>query len=296
MILLTGSSGFLGQLILNYVNEEEVKTLSRNAVDYPINLAIEVPIFSSQFKTVIHSAGKAHLVPKNENQKKEFYDVNVKGTLNLLKGLEQSPAMPQSFVFISSVAVYGIATGNGINENTPLLANDPYGNSKIQAEKLIEEWCKSNNVICTILRLPLLVGTNPPGNLGSMIKAIKKGYYFNIAGGAAKKSMVLATDIVKVIFEIQGIGGTYNLTDRQHPSFSQLSAIIANQLNKSRPFNMNKYFAKFIAVIGDIMGGKLPLTTDKLNKITADLTFDDKKAVNAFGWNPTPVLQGFNLK
>lgn len=46
---------------------------------------------------------------------------------------------------------------------------------------------KQHNVVCTILRLPLLVGTNPPGNLGAMIKGIARGYYFNIGGGKSKK-------------------------------------------------------------------------------------------------------------
>ena len=30
-------------------------------------------------------------------------------------------------------------------------------------------------------------------------------------------------------------------------------------------------------------------------KITSDLTFDDTKAREVFGWNPTPVLEGFKL-
>ena len=38
--------------------------------------------------------------------------------------------------------------GKNINENFPLLANDPYGKSKIEAEKLVSEWCNKQNVIC----------------------------------------------------------------------------------------------------------------------------------------------------
>jgi hypothetical protein len=30
-------------------------------------------------------------------------------------------------------------------------------------------------------------------------------------------------------------------------------------------------------------------------KITSTLTFDDSKARNAFGWKPTPVLEGFKI-
>jgi UDP-glucose 4-epimerase len=44
---------------------------------------------------------------------------------------------PEKFVFISTGAVYGLISGNLISENAPLLANDPYGKSKILAEEIL---------------------------------------------------------------------------------------------------------------------------------------------------------------
>ena len=297
MILLTGSSGFLGQQILSTINRGNIKTLSRQQQsDFVIDLVSTVPELDSRITTVIHCAGQAHIVPKTIGQKQRFYDVNVQGTINLIKGLEQCKILPKAFVFISSVSVYGIESDNLISEAAPILAKDPYGESKIQAENLIQQWCSKNNVICTILRLPLLAGPNPPGNLRSMIKGIKSGYYFNIAEGKAKKSMVLAEDVAKIILIVADIGGIYNLTDRYHPTFYELSEIIAQQLGKSNPKNIPKWTADIMAQIGDLIGSKAPINSKKLNKITSDLTFDDSKAVAAFGWNPTPVLKGFKIK
>ena len=54
-------------------------------------------------------------------------------------------------------------------------------------------------------------------------------------------------------------------------------------------------FAKIAAKMGDLVGKYAPLNTDKLDKITATLTFDDSKARAAFGWNPTPVLEDFTI-
>ncbi|MGG8473430.1 NAD-dependent epimerase/dehydratase family protein, partial [Rahnella sp. PAMC25617] len=102
-------------------------------------------------------------IPRTAIEKKQFYDVNVLGTLNLLKGLEKA-GVPEQFVFISSVSVYGQQSGIFINEDHPLEAKDPYGLSKIEAEDLVLKWCEQHRVVCTILRLPLLVGKNPPGN------------------------------------------------------------------------------------------------------------------------------------
>ena len=294
-ILLTGSTGFFGNILYRALKQiAEVGTLGRDKTTYLADLSKEIPTISQSYDLVIHAAGKAHQTPKSPEEAEEFYKVNVQGTANLLKALE-SPRPPKSFIFISTVAVYGLNQGNLINENAPLLAKDPYRHSKIQAEQLVQEWCKKHGVICTILRLPLVVGSNPPGNLGAMIKGIKKGFYFNIDGGKARKSMVLAEDIAKHILKAGEVGGIYNLTDGYHPNFEELSQLIARQFGKSKVLNLPWVFAKIAAKMGDLAGRYAPLNTDKLNKITSTLTFDDSKARAAFGWNPTPVLEGFKI-
>lgn len=292
-ILLTGSSGFIGSVFLTELSFYfEVITLSRGDSHINVDLGLEVPTFQDAFHLVIHAAGKAHLAPNDLVD--NFHEVNVNGTANLLKGLENS-FIPKRFVLISSVAVYGIQEGDFIVEKFPLNACDPYGISKIEAEKLVVEWCCKNDVKFTILRLPLVVGNNAPGNLGDLIKSINKGFYFNIGSGTARKSMVLAEDVAKVIETASEFGGIYNLTDGYHPSFAEFSNHISNQLGKGTPMYMPLWLAKIIAKFGDLFGNRAPLNTNKLNKITSDLTFDDNKARNSFGWNPKPVLQGFKI-
>lgn len=293
-VLTTGTSGFLGKIIKNELSKNEVFDLNRFSGFYQVDLSKNIPCLDKQFDLVIHVAGIAHSVPKTKEQIEQFYKVNVIGTLNLLNGLNRS-YLPKMFVYISSVAVYGETNAELINEESALKAIDPYGKSKIDAEELVLNWCETNNVICTILRLPLLAGTNPPGNLGSMINGIKKGYYFNIAGGKAQKSMVLASDVAQCILKVSEIGGIYNLTDGYHPTFNELSRTISLQLGRKFVPNMPLFFAKILALIGDLIGDKFPINSNKLSKIMEPLTFDDSKARKAFGWNPRQVLEGFNI-
>jgi nucleoside-diphosphate-sugar epimerase len=296
-ILLTGSNGFLGTVILKYISRDNTITkLSKSKGEYIISLEKKIPVFFEKFDLVIHAAGKAHSVPKTSLEKQEFFDVNFIGTQNLLLGLEESQSIPKAFIFVSSVAVYGRESGVNISEDDPLLAKEPYGLSKIKAEQLVIEWCKKNNVICTILRLPLLAGANPPGNLGKMIKGIKKGYYFNIAGGRAQKSMVLVSDVAECILKVSEIGGIYNLTDGYHPTFNELSRTISLQLGRKFVPNMSLFFATILAKIGDLIGDRFPLNSCKLAKIISPLTFDDTKAKKAFGWNPIQVLEEFKIQ
>lgn len=292
-ILLTGASGFLGTVIQNELFKEKVISVGRVNSDVLWDLSTTTDQELPAIDLVIHAAGKAHSVPKTKEEKEQFFNVNVSGTKNLLDKLEKN--LPKAFVFISSVSVYGKSTGICIDENTPLLATDAYGQSKIQTEELVINWCKQHTVICTIFRLPLIIGKNAPGNLGAMIKGIDKGYYLNIAGGKARKSMVLATDVAKTILKSSKIGGIYNLTDGVHPSFEMLSTAIAKNRKKNKPLNVPEWLIYPVAKLGDLLGEKAPLNSSKLKKITTDLTFDDNKARRFINWNPNPVLHNISF-
>lgn len=288
--LISGASGFLGKVIVQQLllKKAKILTIGRKPTNNIIcDLASASPIINvSQIDFVIHAAGKAHSIPKTKVEKQDFFDINLTGTYNLLKSLETLPNLPKYFVFISSVSVYGNEKGTKINEHKPLEARDSYGLSKIAAEQLVKEWCSRNNVIWTILRLPLLVGKNPPGNLGKMVEAIRKGYYFNINDGKAIKSMVLADDVAYFIPEIALIGGIYNLTDGSDASIKDLSYLIA----KKKIFNLPLNVAKIFGFIGDFLGDKAPINSLKVKKITSDLTFDDSKA-RELGWKPKSVFE-----
>ena len=295
-ILLTGASGFLGKTILTAFNKStEIITLGRSK-DAIINcdLSDQIPILPI-IEMVIHAAGKAHLVPKNEEERMDFDKVNVQGTRNLLLALENNLSL-KKIVFISSVAVYGLIKGKDIKEDAPLNATDAYGKSKIAAEKLIVDWCIARDIDYYILRLPLIAGKNAPGNLGAMVKGIKTGKYFSIGKAIAKKSIVVDTDIAEFVKTIKGPSGIYNLTDGYNPSFSELENKIAKFYNKRNPTSFPFFAIKLVAVAGDVIGSKFPLNSNKLNKITSTLTFNDGSARAALHWAPQEVLKGWQIE
>ena len=287
-ILLTGSSGFLGSHILDFLENEnyEVIKVGRSLtsdinIDISLNKLPEIDV-----DYVIHVAGKAHVIPKTEKEKKEFFNVNFIGTNNLLFGLDTTKL--QSIIFISTVAVYGKEVGELIDEKSPLLGNTPYAISKIKAEQSIIDFGIINNIKTVVLRLPLVSGKNPLGNLGAMIKAIKKGYYFRIGKGEAKKSIISASDIANLIPELFDLNGVYNLTDTSHPMISEIDSIIAKKFNKkikSIPIQLIKVIAK----IGDIFYF-FPFNSSKFEKLTKNLTFSNKKIFNYIKYRPSKGL------
>lgn len=242
------------------------------------------------FDLIVHSAGKAHSVPKTKSQRQAFFDVNYQGTVNLCKAIDLLHEKPKAFVFISTVSVYGLDAGEMISEQHPLLGNSPYAKSKMQAEEYLTAWARNNNIALSILRLPLISGPNPPGNLGAMIRGIETGRYLSIGEADAKKSIVVAEDVAGIVPKLINKSGIYNLTDGYHPSFAEIERAIAQALGKRPPIKVPLILAQVLAKVGDLLGSKAPINTRKLKKITSTLTFDDSKARHELQWAPRAVL------
>lgn len=295
-LLFTGASGFLGNNILPLLRKEyDVTTLGHMPVDdLTVNLAKEVPELPGRFDVVLHAAGKAHMVPRTPEEEQLFYDINYKGTVNLCAALEKA-GVPQSLMFISTVAVYGCESGELITEEHPRNGTIPYAKSKIMAEDYLTQWCEEHDVVLTILRPSLLAGVNPPGNLGDMVRGIRKGFYVNIAGGKVRKSMLMADDIARLLGIARKVGGVYNVCDTAQPTFGEISASVARQLGKHRPLSIPYWIAKSLALCGDMLGKKAPINSLRLTKITRSLTFSNEKARRELGWTPMSVIDNFRI-
>lgn len=297
-VLFTGASGFLGTHLLPLLDTDyKVQTMGLSeSDDFKVNLATSVPQLSNEkFDVILHAAGKAHSIPRTEKERKLFFDVNYQGTINLCEALEKSN-LPKAIVFVSTVAVYGSEFGENIDESHPLNGDDPYAKSKIEAERYLTNWGEKNKVTLAIIRPSLIAGSNPPGNLGAMIKGITTGKYLSIAGGKARKSVLMVQDIANLLPSLIEKGGTYNVCDDIHPTFSQLETLIAKQLNKKTPISIPYSVAKLIATVGDLLGDKAPINSIKLNKITKSLTFSNEKAKRELNWQPLDVLDNFKIK
>lgn len=295
-LLFTGGTGFLGYNCRAILDQYYSVTTCgiTDADDIKANLSEEVPVLPHSYDVVLHACGKAHVVPKTEEEIKQFFDINYQGTVNLCKSLEII-GVPRSLIFISTASVYGLEEGESITEDTPLKAESPYGKSKIMAEDFLQKWCKDNKVILTILRPSLMAGKKAPGNLGAMVNGIKKGYYVNIAGGKARKSLMMAEDIAKLVILSEDKGGIYNVCDDIHPSYKELSDLIAKQLGKRTPISIPYWMAWCLAKIGDCLGKKAPINSYRLDKLTTSITLSNEKAKRELGWQPSNVLKCFNL-
>ncbi len=295
-LLFTGGTGFLGRNIKPLLDEQyDVTTIGIMEADMiKANFVTGVPELPGRYDIVLHAAGKAHIYPKTEAERQSFYDVNYTGTINLCKALEKV-GVPRALVFISTLNVYGSQPGNMDTEDSrPLIGDSPYSDSKIKAEEFLTKWCKDRNVVLGILRPSLLAGKDAPGNLGAMIHGIKTGMYCSIAGGKAKKSVLMVGDIARLVPLVAEKGGAYNVCDDHNPSFRELETTIAAQLGKHKPISIPYWIAKCLAVIGDVLPF-IPINSSRLEKIVTSDTWSNEKAKRELGWQPLDVLENYKI-
>lgn len=294
---ITGYNGFLGNILGDVISKNGFRAYDINALTtekLDITKPFELAKPEDDF-VIIHAAGKAHSIPKTKEEGQVFFDVNNTGTQNLCEALKPYIGSLKAFVFISTVSVYGLETGSDIHEDFPLKAESPYGVSKIQAEEYLRKWGAENNVPVLILRLPLIAGPNPPGNLGKMIHGIDTGKYFSIKNGVAKRSVVMAEDVARCIITNIGKTGTYNLTDGYHPTFREIERVIAEQLNKKMPKNLPGAAASLLGFVGDIFSF-FPVNSATIQKMSEDLSFNDRKAQGDLNWRPNKIIDTFKIK
>ncbi|SHN01788.1 Nucleoside-diphosphate-sugar epimerase [Chryseobacterium carnipullorum] len=295
-LLFTGCNGFVGKNVIPLLREKSfnIKTLGTHDADFIRDIREKLPAFDESFNIVFHAAGKAHSIPKTREEENQFYNVNYEGTKNICQALEKK--LPEIFIFISTVAVYGREDGYNISEDFPLEGATAYAKSKIKAEEFLSEWCKRNGVKLFIFRPSLIAGPSAPGNLRDMIRAIKKGRYFNISDGNAKKSIFWVEDFAKLTeLTIVNMGGIYNVCDNMHPTFKDVSCRVAELLHKKSPHNIPKFFAKLIAIVGDVLGSRFPINSNKLKKITDSLTFSNEKIKEQLNFSPSNVIENFKI-
>lgn len=295
-LLLTGASGFLGRNMLPRLHRRfAVTTLGRSGVnDISVDLSAGVPKLPGRYDIVVHAAGMAHQMPANTRQARMYHSVNVEGTRNLCRALEATGA-PHTFVFLSSVSVYGADTGCGITEEHPLEGRSVYALSKIEAEHLLTQWCAANGTDAVILRPSLIVGDRPAGNLASMIRGIRYGYYRNIGRGNARRSLALAEDIANVVALCRGHSGIFNICTSESPTVGELAAHIAASLGKKHVRSISPRIASLLALPGEVLGRFWPVDSRRLAKMTSDLTFDNTRARTILGWDPMPALPNFHI-
>lgn len=203
---------------------------------------------------------------------------------------------PKHVVVVSSTAVYGLSSGENIDETAPVRPADNASRHLASIEERVKERCKATGATCTILRPADVVGTGMVGFTGRMARDVNNGSYMHVKGNEAQRSIVHAIDVARAVRAVAEKAGdcgegVYNLTDRSGATIEQLADAIAYRLGNKRIFTTGLKAAKALALLGDITLGALPWSRKKLKARTTTLTFNSFAISKHTTWEPMSVTE-----
>lgn len=281
-ILITGSTGFVGQNLIDYgksmfPNVQYTK-LNRNDI-----IKTDIANFFVNVDIVLHFAGKAHDTSRNSNSK-EYYDTNFELTVKLYNNFLKSNAC--KFIFISSVKAAADYLNIVLDESFVPNPQNPYGKSKLLAEQFILSNFPTDKKSIYILRPCMIHGPNNKGNLNSLYKIVKNGFPWPLGSFDNKRSFCSIENlcfVIKELMEREDIpSGVYNIADSEPISTNQLIQLISIAQNKNPIiYNIPKRVIYLIAKLGDIL--HLPLNTERLMKLTENYLVSNQKLLSTLG-------------
>ncbi|MBI2148936.1 NAD-dependent epimerase/dehydratase family protein [Candidatus Woesearchaeota archaeon] len=311
---ITGAAGFLGSHLVEELYKHGYSMaglIQRNEDIYYIkNFKINIikgdllkPETFARYipknSVVFHCAS---LGPGFKEKKRKYFLINVEGTKNLLKACLNKKI--SKFVYISSGAAVGVLgkKNNLIKENTFPQPDSYYGESKLAAEKIVEDFAKKTNIPCIIIRPFIIYGPRMPEKSGAanifriakkpIIPIIRKlnGPYDFCYVKDVVTGIILASKKVK-----RGVK-LYNLSNIRKQSYMEIILTIKSVLGTNQSIiNIPLPIAQIIAFFGDILikiSGKKNLYSSRTLKILeGNGAADCKKAVQELNYK-----QNFSLE
>lgn len=240
-ILISGGTGFVGSSIIDILKDKyKFINIGRHANISCDNLYwdLKLPILETiedDIDIIIHSAS----IVGNTDQSKEYIDINVKSTLELLeygkrKGIKK-------FIYISTGGVYGYGDKKFI-ETDECNPNDLYNLTKYFSEKLCQLY--KDNFSIVILRLFFPYGNTQRRRLiSNLVENIinQKEIVLN-ESGLPIINPIHITDVISIIKMIidRDCEGIYNISGDENISIKDLCNLISNITNtKNVRYNYN---------------------------------------------------------
>jgi UDP-glucose 4-epimerase len=252
-VLVTGGAGFIGShLVKRLVRDDEDVTVLDNlstgrrenleqllAEDHlrfvcgDIRDQETVRSCVKEADRVVHLAAIAS-VPYSIRKPAETHDVNVEGTLNVLRACDEYDIA--KLVYASSCAVYGEPRFIPVTEEHQFSATSPYAESKIASEAYCQLFREKHHLQTACLRAFNVYGANQynsdyGGVITQFMERLKKQQAPIIYGdGEQSRDFIYVDDVVETIARIirtpNNSDGTYNLGSGRATTINQLVRLL----------------------------------------------------------------------
>ena len=294
-LFLTGSTGFIGQRLINAVTGE-IRVLSRekhpnyNTIICDLQSESIPDLTLNNIDTVFHLAGFSHDMRDASKIADLYYKVNVDATVELARLAVESGV--KRFVFISSVkAGGGLASGKCINESDQNEPEGVYGKSKREAELKLLKIGNESGMHVSIIRPSLVYGPEAKGNLKLMLSGIARGWFPPLPETGNKRSMIHVDDLVRALLLVadddRANGEIFIATDGTPHSSREIYDAMCNIVGRSIPkWNLPKALFNIASLISSRI-------KYKINKLLGDECYSSAK-LEALGFKAKKTLKDMN--
>ena len=306
LILLTGRSGFVGkQLYPELIKSHQVSSVVRDKRFLNVeDVVFEVDAIDKKTSwkkilidvgCVVHCAARVHIMNDSSSDPlSAFRSVNTEGTLNLAQ--QAAEAGVKRFIYLSSIKVNGEST----SDSRPFTAfdarrpEDPYGQSKSEAEEQLLALGKETGMEIVIIRPPLVYGEGVKANFAALMKLVGKGFPLPFRSiNQNRRSLVSVynlVDLIKVCIDHPGAANqVFLVSDDDDMSTSRMVALMAKvqgQANLSLP----------VPVWCFKLAGKLFRKEAMVDRLVGSLQLDIEHTKKTLDWVPPYSAEhGFKL-
>jgi nucleoside-diphosphate-sugar epimerase len=264
-ILVTGATGFIGKHIVKELvkgsgcnviclvrKNSRIAELDKLGVDFAFG---DITDFDSLMAISYHIDVVFHCAAHVGQDRKKLIPTNIDGTRNVFEFCFKRKI--KRIIYTSSVAVTSGHDITPLTEELPYAANNNYGWSKIEAEKIAIGY-RNKGLNVAIIRPSMVYGPDEPHLMKYLLWLLKNRFFPLFNAGRQKLHMGYIGNVVDAhIFAMsndQCLSGTYYIADREVLTAHETISCLASGLNVVKPKPANKIIESLLAcmpVVGD---------------------------------------------
>lgn len=294
-ILVTGPDGFVGSRLCARLIKEGCAVRGAQFAPAPLPEGCEPVIVGDLaavqnwsevlqgIEYVVHLAARVHIMnDRADNPLEAFRHVNVEGTRKLAEAAVRAGV--KRFVFISTIKVLGEATPDRpFSADDRPLTDDPYGQSKLEAEQLLMQIARTGGMQVTIVRPPLVYGPGVRANFLKLLSAVHKGIPLPFGLVKNRRSLVSVDNLVDFLtlclMHPQAANEAFLVSDGRDLSTAELVRLIAGAMNRRAA--LLPLPPSLMKLAGSLLGRRA-----EVDRLCGSLTVDIAKNRNLLGWTP----------
>ena len=295
--LITGGAGFLGINLVRYLREKGIQVVSLDVApfDYPERESVrvldgdirDVEVVRAAMEgvdLVVHAAAALPLYSAEE-----IFSTDVDGIRNVLEAAYDTGI--DRFIHISSTAVYGIPDHHPLKEDDQLYGVGPYGEAKIAAEEICQEF-REKGMCVPIIRPKSFIGPERLGVFALFYDWAKDGKNFPMLGSGKNRYQLLdVEDLCAAIFlaatlPSSRVNDTFNIGATEFATMKEdYQAVLEFAGHGKRIIPLPAAPAIWTLRLLERLGIS-PLYKWVYETAATDSSVDVAKAQRILGWNP----------